>query len=80
MSAETKLPPQVLIVSGLDPTGGAGFLADARVVADLGGRAVGGHQGALGATPRAGLLAERARVELEPRVAHPLDRSATVVR
>ncbi|MCC6993811.1 MAG: hydroxymethylpyrimidine/phosphomethylpyrimidine kinase [Deltaproteobacteria bacterium] len=41
MSAEIKQPPQILIVSGLDPTGGAGFLADARVVADLGGRAVG---------------------------------------
>jgi len=45
MSTEAKpdkpKAPQVLIVSGLDPTGGAGFLADARVVADMGGRAVG---------------------------------------
>lgn len=33
--------PQVLICSGLDPSGGAGFLADARVVHELGGRPVG---------------------------------------
>ena len=33
--------PDVLIVSGLDPSGGAGFLADARVVHLLGGRPVG---------------------------------------
>ncbi len=33
--------PDVLIVSGLDPSGGAGFLADARVVHMLGGRPVG---------------------------------------
>lgn len=33
--------PDVLICSGLDPSGGAGFLADARVVAMLGGRPVG---------------------------------------
>jgi len=33
--------PDVLICSGLDPSGGAGFLADARVVHLLGGRPVG---------------------------------------
>lgn len=33
--------PDVLICSGLDPSGGAGFLADARVVHALGGRPVG---------------------------------------
>lgn len=33
--------PDVLIVSGLDPSGGAGFLADARVVHMLGARPVG---------------------------------------
>jgi len=33
--------PDVLICSGLDPSGGAGFLADARVVSELGGRPVG---------------------------------------
>jgi len=33
--------PNVLIGSGLDPSGGAGFLADARVVARLGARPVG---------------------------------------
>lgn len=33
--------PDVLIVSGLDPSGGAGFIADARVVHELGGRPVG---------------------------------------
>ncbi len=33
--------PDVLICSGLDPSGGAGFLADARVVHVLGGRPVG---------------------------------------
>ena len=33
--------PDVLIVSGLDPSGGAGFLADARVVHMIGGRPVG---------------------------------------
>ncbi len=33
--------PQVLICSALDPSGGAGFLADARVVHALGGRPVG---------------------------------------
>jgi hydroxymethylpyrimidine/phosphomethylpyrimidine kinase len=31
----------VLVISGLDPSGGAGFLADVRVIADLGLRAVG---------------------------------------
>jgi hydroxymethylpyrimidine/phosphomethylpyrimidine kinase len=34
-------PRQVLIVAGLDPSGGAGLLADARVVAEHGLRAVG---------------------------------------
>jgi hydroxymethylpyrimidine/phosphomethylpyrimidine kinase len=33
--------PNVLICSGLDPTGGAGFIADTRVVMALGGRPVG---------------------------------------
>lgn len=33
--------PQVLICSALDPSGGAGFLADTRVVHTLGGRPVG---------------------------------------
>lgn len=35
------IAPNVLVLSGLDPSGGAGFLADARVVGLLGGRAVG---------------------------------------
>lgn len=33
--------PNVLVCSGLDPTGGAGFIADTRVVTALGGRPVG---------------------------------------
>lgn len=33
--------PNVLICSGLDPSGGAGFIADTRVVSLLGGRPVG---------------------------------------
>jgi hydroxymethylpyrimidine kinase/phosphomethylpyrimidine kinase len=33
--------PGVLICSGLDPSGGAGFIADVRVVSELGGRPVG---------------------------------------
>src|SRR5688572_23632748 len=33
--------PDVLICSGLDPSGGAGFLADTRIVHLLGGRPVG---------------------------------------
>jgi hydroxymethylpyrimidine/phosphomethylpyrimidine kinase len=33
--------PDVLICAGLDPSGGAGILADARVVSELGGRPVG---------------------------------------
>ncbi|MBA3456232.1 MAG: hydroxymethylpyrimidine/phosphomethylpyrimidine kinase [Deltaproteobacteria bacterium] len=33
--------PDVLICSGLDPSGGAGFLADARIIHLLGGRPVG---------------------------------------
>ncbi|HEY4055761.1 MAG TPA: hydroxymethylpyrimidine/phosphomethylpyrimidine kinase [Kofleriaceae bacterium] len=33
--------PDVLIVSGLDPSGGAGFIADTRVVHELGGRPIG---------------------------------------
>ncbi|HET9623446.1 MAG TPA: hydroxymethylpyrimidine/phosphomethylpyrimidine kinase [Kofleriaceae bacterium] len=33
--------PDVLICAGLDPSGGAGVLADARVIAELGGRPVG---------------------------------------
>jgi hydroxymethylpyrimidine/phosphomethylpyrimidine kinase len=39
--ASTIPAPDVLICSGLDPSGGAGFLADARVVTVLGGRPVG---------------------------------------
>lgn len=34
-------PPALLVISGLDPSGGAGFLADARVAAEHGLRAVG---------------------------------------
>jgi hydroxymethylpyrimidine kinase/phosphomethylpyrimidine kinase len=34
-------PPGVLICSGLDPSGGAGFVADVRIVAALGARPVG---------------------------------------
>jgi hydroxymethylpyrimidine/phosphomethylpyrimidine kinase len=33
--------PDVLICAGLDPSGGAGFIADVRVVAELGCRPVG---------------------------------------
>lgn len=33
--------PDVLICSGLDPSGGAGLIADVRVVSELGGRPVG---------------------------------------
>jgi len=33
--------PDVLVCSGLDPSGGAGFLADARVISDLGCRPCG---------------------------------------
>jgi hydroxymethylpyrimidine/phosphomethylpyrimidine kinase len=33
--------PTVLICAGLDPSGGAGLLADARIVAEVGGRAAG---------------------------------------
>ena len=33
--------PNVLICSALDPSGGAGFIADTRVVSDLGGRPIG---------------------------------------
>ena len=36
-----RVAPNVLICSGLDPTGGAGFIADTRVVTALGGRPVG---------------------------------------
>ena len=35
------MTPDVLIISGLDPSGGAGFIADTRVVHMLGGRPVG---------------------------------------
>ena len=34
-------PPGVLICAGLDPSGGAGLIADVRIVAALGGRPVG---------------------------------------
>lgn len=40
-AASAVVAPDVLICSGLDPSGGAGFLADARVVSLLGGRPVG---------------------------------------
>jgi hydroxymethylpyrimidine kinase/phosphomethylpyrimidine kinase len=33
--------PDVLVCSGLDPSGGAGFLADTRVISELGGRPCG---------------------------------------
>lgn len=33
--------PDVLVCSGLDPSGGAGFIADVRVIAELGGRPCG---------------------------------------
>ncbi len=39
--AESAALPHVLICSGLDPSGGAGFVADIRVVTQLGARAVG---------------------------------------
>lgn len=41
MSAAEAAPACVLICSGLDPSGGAGFIADVRVVAALGARPVG---------------------------------------
>jgi hydroxymethylpyrimidine kinase/phosphomethylpyrimidine kinase len=41
VAVNKKGRPDVLICSGLDPSGGAGFLVDARVVAELGGRPVG---------------------------------------
>ncbi|MGE0867783.1 MAG: hydroxymethylpyrimidine/phosphomethylpyrimidine kinase [Kofleriaceae bacterium] len=41
MSTTAAARPSVLICSGLDPSGGAGFLADTRVVSDLGARPVG---------------------------------------
>ena len=37
----TRPVPNVLVCSGLDPSGGAGFIADTRVVEMLGGRPVG---------------------------------------
>lgn len=36
-----RVAPNVLLCSGLDPSGGAGFIADTRVVTALGGRPVG---------------------------------------
>jgi hydroxymethylpyrimidine kinase/phosphomethylpyrimidine kinase len=38
---DAPLRPDVLICAGLDPSGGAGILADTRVVSELGGRPVG---------------------------------------
>ncbi len=35
------VPPDILICSALDPSGGAGFIADVRVVSQLGGRPLG---------------------------------------
>jgi hydroxymethylpyrimidine kinase/phosphomethylpyrimidine kinase len=40
MTASTRAP-DVLVCSGLDPSGGAGFIADTRVIAELGGRPCG---------------------------------------
>ncbi|MBC7978566.1 MAG: bifunctional hydroxymethylpyrimidine kinase/phosphomethylpyrimidine kinase, partial [Myxococcales bacterium] len=37
----TAARPDVLICAGLDPSGGAGMIADVRVVSELGGRPVG---------------------------------------
>jgi len=37
----TRPVPNVLVCSGLDPSGGAGFIADTRVVEQLGGRPIG---------------------------------------
>ncbi|HEY5927147.1 MAG TPA: bifunctional hydroxymethylpyrimidine kinase/phosphomethylpyrimidine kinase [Kofleriaceae bacterium] len=39
--AATTRAPDVLVCSGLDPSGGAGLIADVRVVAELGGRPAG---------------------------------------
>jgi len=36
-----RLTPNVLVCSGLDPSGGAGFIADVRVIDKLGGRPAG---------------------------------------
>ncbi len=41
MTVRPDARPDILIASGLDPSGGAGFLADASVVRALGGRPVG---------------------------------------
>ena len=40
-AAASESAPDVLICAGLDPSGGAGFLADARIVSLVGGRPVG---------------------------------------
>ncbi|HEY0195416.1 MAG TPA: bifunctional hydroxymethylpyrimidine kinase/phosphomethylpyrimidine kinase [Kofleriaceae bacterium] len=39
--AASRARPDVLICAGLDPSGGAGLIADVRVVSELGGRPVG---------------------------------------
>jgi hydroxymethylpyrimidine/phosphomethylpyrimidine kinase len=39
--AASTRAPDVLVCSGLDPSGGAGFVADVRVVSELGGRPAG---------------------------------------
>jgi len=39
--ARPGVRPDVLVCAGLDPSGGAGLLADARVISELGGRPVG---------------------------------------
>lgn len=39
--APSRTAPDVLICAGLDPSGGAGLIADTRVCAELGGRPVG---------------------------------------
>lgn len=38
---EARTRPDVLVCAGLDPSGGAGLIADARVIAELGGRPLG---------------------------------------
>ena len=38
---EARTRPDVLVCAGLDPSGGAGLLADVRVISELGARAVG---------------------------------------
>src|SRR5262245_33455341 len=39
--APDQRAPHILVCSGLDPSGGAGFIADVRVISKLGGRPAG---------------------------------------